>query len=110
SLTIFDRYVPPREGRSRVHGEIAAMSAAIASYQASNGRVPMSANSTDLLRPASTYDPELYIPASRILYKALSGDSDGDPTTRSPGDTEVFFEFKRDMLRPYPPGPGTYVV
>src|SRR5690606_18381029 len=58
----------------------------------------------------STYDPELYIPASRTLYKALSGDSDGDPTTRNPSDTEMFFDFKPDMLRPYPPGPGTYVV
>lgn len=107
---IYSQLFPWEKGRSRLDGELVAVVAAIEDYIAENGRAPSDALTTDLLRSAVSFDPDQYTSASQLLYKALSGDSDGDPTTASPNDTKMYFEFRKDMLRPSPPGPGTYIV
>jgi type II secretory pathway pseudopilin PulG len=105
-------YVQKKGARSRAEAEIAAMSAALESYRADNGVYPRDA-STDSL--AASTDPQGGTPnnfwdASRLLYKSLSGDSDGDPTTSNPTqDTKSYFAFKPNMLSPNPPGSNTYI-
>jgi type II secretory pathway pseudopilin PulG len=100
-------YVQNKGARARAETEIAAMSAALESYKADNGIYPMSAN-TNALDPATT-NPSSYVSACQYLYIQLSGDSDGNPTTTTSSDTKNYLgSLKPNMLKPSPPGAGTY--
>jgi len=101
-------YVQNKGARARAETEIAAMSAALESYKADNGIYPMSAN-TNALNPATATNPSSYVSACQHLYIQLSGDSDGNPTTTTSSDTKNYLGFlKPNMLKPNPPGAGTY--
>jgi general secretion pathway protein G len=100
-------YVQNKGARARAETEIAAMSAALESYRADNGIYPTSAI-TNALDPA-TPTPSSYVTACQDLYIRLSGDSDGNPTTTTSSDTKNYLGFlKPNMLKPNPPGAGTY--
>ena len=100
-------YVQNKGARARAETEIAAMSAALERYKADNGIYPTSAN-TNSLDPATT-NPSSYVTACQYLYIQLSGDSDGNPTTTTSSDTKNYLGFlKPNMLKPNPPGAGTY--
>jgi len=100
-------YVQNKGARARAETEIAAMSAALESYKADNGIYPTSAN-TNALDPATT-NPSSYVTACQYLYIQLSGDSDGNPTTSTSSDTKNYLGvLKPNMLKPSPPGAGTY--
>lgn len=101
-------FVQTKGARSRAETEIAAMSAALESYKADNGIYP--ANSvTNALDPATT-NPSSYKSACQYLYIQLSGDSDGNPTTTSSLDTKNYLggALRPGMLKPNPPGAGTF--
>jgi len=102
-------YAHEKGARSRAEAEIAAMSAALESYKADNGIYPANSDTTSL-DPATT-TPDSYKPASQYLYISLAGDSDGDPTKLSAGDTKNYFgsALKPSMLSPNPPGPNTFI-
>lgn len=87
-----------RSSVNRVSGEIHALSAALESYKADHGRYPTNAV-TQALSPRLSFDSISYIPASCFLYRELSGDADGDPSTRSPEDKRCYFGFRPEMLR-----------
>ena len=98
--------VQSKAARSRAEGEIAAMSAAIKSYEAENGIVPRN-DDTDELDPRVDANPtaKKYEKASLHLYEELSGDNgvgpDGAPNgTRADGkiDGKFYYEFKPDVL------------
>lgn len=95
--------------RTRVDREIQLMELALEEYKAENGRYPADA-ATQSFGPRTALDPESYILASRTLYRALSGDADGDPATSSPEDRKRYFEFKPSMLRSAGSGRITYIV
>jgi hypothetical protein len=97
-----------RHGVPRVNGELAELSAAISNYRDVYCVYPSEPGVTDSLKPNVTYNPEAYIPASAFLYRALSGDSDGNPKT--PPDGQAFFEFKREHLRLPPDGSSPYII
>jgi hypothetical protein len=88
-----------RSSRSRVDGELMGLSVALEEYKADHGHYPTDPLTTEKLKTNSTFDPGLYIPASRYLYRELSGDSDGDPATKSEKDRKVYFPFRPDMLK-----------
>ena len=101
-------YVQNKGARARAETEIAAISAALESYKADNGIYPTSAN-TNALNPATATNPSSYVTACQDLYIQLSGDSDGNPTTTTSSDTKNYLGFfKPNMLKPNPPGAGTY--
>ena len=107
-------YVQKKGYRSRAEAEIAAISAALENYKADNGVYPTDAATTELLAPNNDPgggDPSTFVDASRFLYKSLSGDSDGDPTTTTASDTKNYFgsALKPIMLSPNPAGPKTFV-
>jgi len=91
-------------------GEIAALSAAIENYKADHGKYPSDPRSTELLRPNTTFDPVQYATSSRFLYRTLSGDSDGNPATRSSADTKPYYDFKYEVLSGRPYGPRTHIL
>jgi type II secretory pathway pseudopilin PulG len=106
-------YVQKKGARSRAETEIAAMSAACENYKADNGIYPSNAD-TDALAPNSDPaggNPANFVTAAQYLYRQLTGDSDGDPTTSSPSDTKNYFgaALKPSMLSPSPPGANTYI-
>ncbi len=78
-------YVQKKGARSRAEAEIAAISAALESYKADNGTYPRSADTDNSTQAASVDpaggNPANFLLACRYLYVALSGDSDGNPTT-----------------------------
>lgn len=107
-------YVQKRGYRSRAEAEIAAISAALENYKADNGIYPSEASSTETL--AANVDPgggnpNTFVNSSKYLYKALSGDSDGNPTTLTATDTKNYFgaALKPNMLSPNPPGAETFL-
>jgi hypothetical protein len=106
-------YVQKKGARSRAETEIAAMSAALENYKTDNGIYPTEASTTEML--AANLDPQggdpaNFVSASRFLYKALSGDSDGNPITSDPtNDTKSYMAFMPNMLNPNPSGPNTYI-
>jgi len=87
-------YVQKKGARSRAEAEIAAISAALESYKADNGTYPFDANTNTL--NATNTDSNTYSAASLSLYKALSGDPDGDRVA----DQKSYFTFKPNMLAP----------
>jgi type II secretory pathway pseudopilin PulG len=124
-------YVQKKGARSRAETEIAALSAACESYKADNGvypRDPTANTATDNLNaktdgnPIPTPTPPVnpsgatYPPASLVLYRALSGDTNLDRavtatdqnfkidgTTLSPPLTQlpkVYYTFKPNQLSP----------
>jgi type II secretory pathway pseudopilin PulG len=107
-------YVQNKGARARAETEIAAMSAALESYKADNGiypgvAIPPATTTPSTLDPATATNPSSYVSACQYLYIQLSGDSDGNPTTTSSSDTKNYLGFlKPNMLKPNPPGPGTY--
>jgi type II secretory pathway pseudopilin PulG len=101
-------YVQKKAARSRTEAEIAAISAALESYRADNGIYPTSPE-TDALKANSTSDPSVYVNASKYLYIAISGDTDGNPVTPDNGRNYMADSLKPNMLGPNPPGSGTYV-
>jgi prepilin-type N-terminal cleavage/methylation domain-containing protein len=107
------KYVQDKGARSRAESEIAAMSAALESYKADNGIYPTDPSTTEGLKPNTDPqggNPANFISASQFLYKKLSGDSDGNPTTSDPtNDTKNYFAFKPNILKPNPAGPNTYI-
>ncbi|MHA3770269.1 hypothetical protein ACXR0O_01880 [Verrucomicrobiota bacterium sgz303538] len=92
---------------SRIDGELTALSAALETYSQDHGGYPSNAASEDL-SPERDLDPATYIASSQLLYRALSGDADGDPRTPLPESHKPYFAFKKDMLRTAPD--GTYAV
>ena len=110
-------YAQKKGARARAETEIAAMSAACESYKADNGIYPRIA-STDTLNAKISGDPNVaaYKDASLVLYRALSGDRNGDRTvsatdqnfkidgtTLGPPLTQlpqVYFTFKPNQLSP----------
>jgi Tfp pilus assembly protein PilE len=88
-----------RQGSHRIRdeAEMAALSAALESYYADNGRYP-SSMATRTLRPEANFPPGNYIAASHTLYQALSNH-----------DGKVYFEFSKSMLRQDALG-NTYIV
>src|SRR5438067_1538947 len=106
-------YVQNKGARARAETEIAAMSAALESYKADNGIYPTDASTTETLKANADPqggNPANFLDASRFLYKKISGDSDGNPTTSDPAnDTKNYLAFKPNMLSPNPAGPNTYV-
>ena len=106
-------YVQNKGKRARAETEIAAMSAALESYKADNGTYPTDPTTTEGLKPNTDPqggNPATFISASQFLYKKLSGDSDGNPTTSDPtNDTKNYFAFKPNMLKPNPAGANTYI-
>jgi type II secretory pathway pseudopilin PulG len=108
-------YVQNKGAHSRAETEIAAISTALESYKADNGVYPTDPASTEVL--AANADPQggnptNFIMSSRFLYKKLSGDSDGNPTTSDPAnDTKNYLgnALKPNMLTPDPPGVNTYI-
>jgi type II secretory pathway pseudopilin PulG len=107
-------YVQKKGARSRAETEIAAISAALESYKADNGIYPTDSSTTETLRPnvdPDGGDPAYFISAARYLYRQLTGDWDGDPTTSSTSDTKNYFgaALKPSMLSPSPPGANTYI-
>ncbi|HWN23522.1 MAG TPA: hypothetical protein VNN16_00305 [Candidatus Sulfotelmatobacter sp.] len=121
-------YVQKKGARARAETEIAAISAACESYKADNGiypRDPTANTATDRLNAKTDGDPTLsatnpsgvtYPPASLVLYRALSGDTNLDRavnatdqnfkidgTTLSPPLTQlpkVYYTFKPNQLSP----------
>src|SRR6267378_7298589 len=106
-------YVQNKGARARAETEIAAMSAALESYKADNGIYPTDASTTETLKANADPqggNPANFLDASRFLYKKISGDSDGNPTTSDPtNDTKNYLAFKPNMLSPNPAGPNTYI-
>src|SRR5437763_10537642 len=77
-------YVQNKGARARAETEIAAMSAALESYKADNGIYPRDTATTDTLKANADPqwgNPANFLDASRFLYKKISDDSDGNPTT-----------------------------
>lgn len=106
-------YVQKKGYRSRAEAEIAAISAALENYKADNGIYPSETGSTETLAADSDPgggDPGTFLASSKFLYKSLSGDADGNPTT-STGDTKNYFgaALKPNMLSPNPPAAETYI-
>ncbi len=106
-------YVQNKGKRARAETEIAAISAALESYKADNGIYPTDAGTTEALEANADPqggNPANFVDASRFLYKKISGDSDGNPTTSDPtNDTKNYFAFKPNMLSPNPAGPNSYI-
>ena len=108
-------YVQDKARRSRAEAEIAAISAALENYKADNGVYPREPASTDSLIASADPqggNPANFLTSGRYLYKQLSGDSDGNPTTSDPtNDTKSYIgaALKPNMLKPNPPGPNTYI-
>jgi prepilin-type N-terminal cleavage/methylation domain-containing protein len=105
-------YVQNKGKRSRAEAEIAAMSAALESYKADNGIYPTS-SATEALAPNADPaggNPASFADAARFLYIALSGDSDGNPTTVS-SDSKNYLggALKPGLLSPNPPGADTFL-
>lgn len=103
-------YVQKKGARSRTEAEIAAISAALENYKADNGIYPTDSNSTEKLKPnfdPDGGDPTKFTDSGKYFYKAISGDSDGDPTTGI--ETKGYFTFKPNMLSPNPPAANTYI-
>ena len=94
----------------RAEAAIAALSAALEAYRADHGSYPSDPHSSTKLKPNNDFDPASYVSAAAFLYRALSGDSDGNSKTSSPADTKVYFEFRREMLHSRADGSGTYVI
>src|SRR5207302_4045068 len=77
-------YVQKKGARLRAEAEIAAISAALESYKADNGIYPTDSNTTEKLKASldpDGGDPSKFIDAGKYLYKTISGDTDGDPST-----------------------------
>jgi type II secretory pathway pseudopilin PulG len=114
-------YARKKGARARAETEIAAMAAACENYKADNGVYPRGNGAlgntnqpydTDQLETNSDPqggNPANFLNSALYLYRQLSGDSDGDPTTSGAGDTRSYFTFKPNMLNPSPPGPNTYI-
>ncbi|MES2570076.1 MAG: hypothetical protein V4710_08475 [Verrucomicrobiota bacterium] len=95
---------------SRPPFELAALSAALESYKSDHGNYPTDPATSERLRPNLMFDPNDYIPASRFLYRALSGDADGDPSTKSNRDGKVYFPFKEMNFKFAGSRKNTYLV
>ena len=95
-------YAQKKGARSRAQTEVFALAAAIESYRSDNGIVPRSAATDDAAHAANVHPtggaPANFIAACQDLYKALSGDFDGNPATKSAQDTKSYFTFKTNML------------
>jgi type II secretory pathway pseudopilin PulG len=107
-------YVQKKGARSRAEAEIAAISAALENYKADNGIYPSDPGSTEMLAANTDPgggDPNTFVNSSKYLYKFLSGDSDGDPTTSTTSDTKNYFgsSLKPSMLSPNPPAAETFI-
>ncbi len=101
-------YVQEKGKRSRTEAEIAAMSAALENYKADNGIYPTDPV-TDALKASASSRQSDYESSSRYLYKQLSGDIDGNPTTPDTGRNYMSGGLTPNMLSPRPPGPDTYL-
>lgn len=105
-------YVQNKGARSRAEAEIAAFSAALESYKADNGVYPRDAQSSDALNARASGNPSSYQLASQFLYKALSGNSTGNPAKQdAANDTKNYLGagLKPSMLNPSTPGPNTFL-
>jgi len=94
-------YVQKKGTRLRAEAEIAAISAALESYKADNGIYPTDSNTTEKLKASldpDGGDPSKFIDAGKYLYKTISGDTDGDPSTGI--ETKPYLAFKPNMLSP----------
>src|SRR4051812_11643971 len=86
-------YVQKKGARSRAESEIAGLSTALESYKADNGDYPTDAASTETVDPTKFPVPPS---ASLFLYKALSGDDQGN--LQPPSTAKSYFNFKSQML------------
>ncbi len=89
-------YVHSKAARSRAEAEINALSAALENYKADNGIYPQETSTN----AQNTYDPTMasYKAGSFALYKALSGDTDGDRVVDA--GAKSYFTFKDSQLYP----------
>jgi hypothetical protein len=93
--------------RAEPEGRLKTLELALESYHIDHNSFP-SDSATDNLIPNSTFDPVLYVPASAVLYRALSGDADGDAATTSPEDGKSYFSIDPSWIRTV--GKITYFV
>jgi prepilin-type N-terminal cleavage/methylation domain-containing protein len=94
--------------RTRARSEIAAMSAALQSYQSDNGIFPPSGGfsaQSDYLSDAPP-SPK-YQAASQALYQALTGQT--TLYTLPPAGTKIYMTFKTSQLGNYQAGAQTYI-
>jgi len=89
--------------------EIIAMEAALESYNADHGNYPSDPNSTEQLKPNSSFDPHAYIASSEFLYSVLSGTRNGTESSKNSSDNTTYFPFSPGMLKTGANG-KTYVV
>jgi type II secretory pathway pseudopilin PulG len=87
--------VNDNSARARTQATRAALASAIQAYEVDNGLVPRGPAS-DALDPRSA-SPATYRPASRELYRALSGDTDAD---RFASEEKSYYPFKPSELLP----------
>lgn len=88
--------------RKRAEGEIQGFSTGLEAYKTDNGDYPRSlpnsdSNDADQVDPrSSNSNPAAMVAAAKVLYVALSGDTnlDQNPTNTS----KVYFEFRPKML------------
>ena len=100
---------PCHQSPSREMAEFMALSTALESYKVDHGTYPSDPQTTERLRTNTVYDPVYYVPSSEVLYRALSGNFDGDPATTSTLDGKRYYAFTPQMLRITPTG-HTYVI
>lgn len=90
--------------------EIKSLSMICESYKIDRGHHPNSP-ATRALSTKTELDPQAYREASRYLYRALSGDADGDPKTASPEDGKNYLiEIPRSWLSNRGESKDTYFV
>jgi type II secretory pathway pseudopilin PulG len=94
------KFTQEKSARGRAEAEIKAMEAAITAYQIENGEFPRLGDdgATDSLDAKTNGDPTSpgYKESNLHLYKQITGDLDGDLSTKP--TTKQFFEFKPNQL------------
>ncbi len=108
------QYAQNKAARDRAKAEISALELALESYKVDNGDYPRDDGSTDSASMKASGNPRVVIPkaggavptmsgsSSVVLYKALSGDADGNRivTAAERSQQRTYFPFKPGMLFP----------
>jgi len=92
-------YAQQKAASERARAEIAALSLALESYKIDNGDYPryLTADAEDSFTDTYQITTGTAVPdGSKVLYRGLVGDSDGDGKTDT--NAKVYFQFKADML------------
>ncbi len=94
--------VQGKAARARAEGEIKALSAGCEAYKGDNGSYPQD-NTTDGLDPRSKGSPTDYQNASKVLYRALSGDTN---TSGRVDATDGKYDISGNLITPTPQNPA----